>query len=83
MISKQFETEIKKYEEDLFYNTSGSIEAYRLFVRHLSYADVMNIGTKYKDVFTPYDKINIVDFENEEIIEVRDSITIIQIKNIP
>jgi len=80
MISEKFEKEIKNFKEDLFYNSSGNKNAYKLFVRHISYAPAMGIGIKIGDFFIPTKDVNIVDFENEKIIQTEDKIKIIPIK---
>ena len=79
MISKKFKNEIKEFKKDLFYNEEGNTDAYRLCVRHLSYAPTMGLGIILNKNFIPTNEIYLVDFKKEIIYELEDKIKLIQL----
>jgi len=80
MISQEFKDKIKNFNKPLFYNSTGNKEAYKLFVRHLSYAPNMGLATKEGEYIVPKDSIYLADFENEQIVEVSSKIELIELK---
>jgi len=64
----------------LFYNTSGNPEAFKLCVRHLSYAEHIGLGSLRKGFFTPNSNVSLVDFDKEEINIVSAPIKVVKLK---
>lgn len=82
--SAAFINEIKEYIDqdiDLFYNTNGSTEAYKLSIKHISAAAPMNLGFVVSGHLHPYNHILLVDLDNERISEVSDNIKIKSLTN--
>ena len=82
MISEKFKKEIKNFNKDLFYNSEGNVNAYKLCVRHLSYAPCMGLGIILNKSFIPTEDIYLVDFKKEMIYELEGKIKLIKIKEI-
>lgn len=58
---------LKEKDIPLFYITEGNPKAFRLFVRHISFAKTLNLGKIKENIFIPNTEIYIVDFEKNEI----------------
>lgn len=77
----EFEKEINYYIKNdipLFYNSDGNEYAYKLFVRHISYAPALGFGSIRNGKLIVEKDIRIVDF-NEKIIDIYMSRTEIEI----
>ena len=77
-MTKEFKEKIIKLrdeDKDMFYTTSGNIEAYKLCVKHISAAPMFGYGLigGIND-FIIHKPILIVDFEEETITEIDDQI---------
>lgn len=68
---------------DLFYNSNGSVVAYKLGVKHLSASPSFGYAIRFANEVRPYKTISIVDFDKEEIFETENNIILIPLKNIP
>jgi hypothetical protein len=84
---EEFFKEIKKNinkDKDLFYNENGNKYAYKLFVRHLSFAENLGYGKIKGNKIKLKKEILLVDFEKLNFIKIgKDKeISIIQLKNI-
>jgi len=67
-----FINKIKDFQKEgkiLFYTTKGNPTAYKLMVRHISYADKMGYGDIRNNTFYPNQEIYIADFEKQEILK--------------
>lgn len=63
---KTLEEEIKYYKNNginLFYNSEGNDQAYKLFVRHVGYAAALGYGKIKNEVLLLEKDIYIVDFD--------------------
>jgi len=80
MISQEFKDRIKNFNKPLFYNSTGNKEAYKLFVRHLSFVPNMGLARKEGNFIVPKKTLYLVDFESEEIIEIKDKIELVELK---
>ena len=67
MINEKFIEKIKNHKEDLFYNSSGNPDAYKLCIKHISAAPAFRKGFKIGNDFVPNEGIYLVDFDKEEI----------------
>jgi len=70
LITKGFENRIKELisqDIDLFYTSSGNRKAFKLYVRHISYAVNLEYGKIKNNTFYPNKEIMIVDFSTETI----------------
>lgn len=70
---------LRDTDTDLFYNSSGSPEAYKLNIKHLSAAPSFGYAILQSKKIVPIKIILLVDFEKEEIIELNNSIELIPI----
>ena len=85
-MNKEFVDKIIKLRDsgvDLFYNSSGSVEAYKLGVKHLSSAPSFDYGvivfrTDFKSFLDK--EITIVDFDKETIVSKTVYVEIIPLK---
>jgi len=59
--------ELQNVDIDLFYISSGNTKAFKLFVRHITYAETLGYGKIKDNTFIPKKEIYIVDFEKETI----------------
>jgi len=71
-----------KQNENLFYNSSGNVEAFKLYVRHLSYAPNINEGKRIGNIIIPNNTLILVDFDEEIIYEIDSEIKLIDLKNL-
>jgi len=76
-MNKAFISQLKSIDAPLFYNSSGSKEAYQLNIKHLSFAPVLGLAIKAGEYIYPKKKIFLVDLENEKIEIVEDKIKLI------
>jgi len=68
---KEIQYQINVKGVDLFYNTNGNKNAFKLFVRHLSYAEKLGYG-KVKDNLLKLNKnLYLVNFECESITYIK------------
>lgn len=82
-----FTTEIiecQKLGNTLFYSSSGNPQAYRLNVKHISFAPILGYGKIFNNCFKVEKEILIVDFEKEQIIEfeVGEKIKVIDLESL-
>jgi len=63
--------QLKKENIPLFYITEGNPKAFKLFVRHISYAETLGLGKIIENTFVPNTTIYIVNFEKEEITKTK------------
>jgi len=73
-MTEQFKDEIKAYAHPLFYNSTGSTEAYKLCVRHLSAAMSVGLATLESGYMYPKELLHLVDLENEQIIVTKEPV---------
>jgi hypothetical protein len=79
-MTDSFKSLIKAYEEPLFYNSTGSTDAYKLCIRHLSAAMSAGLAKLSNGYMFPNDVLHIVDLENENIMLVRDEVKLIKLE---
>lgn len=72
--------EYKNQGIDLFYNSKGNQNAYRLFVRHIGIAETFGYGKINQGILTPNKELHIVDFDKKEIIKTKENIKIIKLE---
>ena len=61
----------KQNKEELFYNSSGSKQAYQLGVKHISFSEVMGFSLRLPNGDLVIKKeFLLVDFEKNEIIKI-------------
>ena len=75
-----FKSHIRAYKEPLFYNSTGSTEAYKLCVRHLSSAMSAGLAKLSSGYMIPHDVLHIVNFENEKIDVVSTKIKLVDLE---
>ena len=56
-MKNNFLKEVKNFPKPLFYNTSGSKEAYKLNIKHLSFAPMLGLALKVGDYIYPKEAI--------------------------
>jgi len=78
-MTEEFKEILSNSELELFYNSNGNENAYKLFVRHISYAPSLGYGKIIRGSLTPLKPIFIVNFELECIEKVEDSLKIINL----
>jgi len=76
-MTDNFKAHIKASTEPLFYNSTGSTDAYKLGIRHLSAA--MSAGVA-KLSMVPNDVLHIVNLENESIEVVSTKIKLVELE---
>ena len=81
-MTEQFKDEIKAYAHPLFYNSTGSTEAYKLCVRHLSSAMSAGLATLESGYMYPKEVLHLVDLENEKIVETKEPIKLIKLEEL-
>jgi len=79
-MNKDFKKQILEHKEQLYYNSSGNVEAFKFGVRHLSAAIRDGKAFIAGGFVYPKQKLYIVDFENEAIEVVEDKIKLIKLK---
>jgi len=70
-MTEKFKNKILEYinieNKELFYNSNGNKNAFKLFVRHISYAEKLGYGKIKFDYLLLSKDILIVDFDSETI----------------
>ena len=65
---------------DLFYNSEGNSEAFKLFVRHISFAENLNYGIMKNGYFYPNKEILLVDFDKQIISKINNKLKVKALK---
>jgi len=81
-MTEAFKEKIKAYEHPLFYNSTGSSEAYKLCVRHLFAAMSAGLATLENGYMYPKEVLHLVDLENEQIIVTKEPIKLIKLEEL-
>jgi len=81
-MTEQFKDEIKAYAHPLFYNSTGSTEAYKLCVRHLSAAMSAGLARLEGGDMYPKEVLHLVDLENEKIIVTKEPVKLIKLEEL-
>jgi len=81
-MTEQFKDEIKAYAHPLFYNSTGSTEAYKLCVRHLSAAMSAGLATLESGYMHPKEVLHLVDLENEKIVVIKEPVKLIKLEEL-
>jgi len=81
-MTEQFKDEIKAYAHPLFYNSTGSTEAYKLCIRHLSAAMSAGSATLESGYMYPKEALHLVDLENEQIIVTKEPVKLIKLEEL-
>jgi len=81
-MTEQFKDEIKAYAHPLFYNSTGSTEAYKLCVRHLSAAMSAGLARLEGGYMYPKELLHLVDLENEKIVVKKEPIKLIKLEEL-
>jgi len=79
-MNKDFKKQIVEHKEQLYYNSSGNVEAFRLGVRHLSAAIRDGNAFMVGGFVYPKQRLYIVDFKREIIEVVEDKVKLIELK---
>ena len=79
-MTNNFKSQIQAYSEPLFYNSTGSTDAYKLCIRHLSSAMSAGVAKLSNGYMLPTEVLHIVDLENEKILKVKDKIKLIKLE---
>ena len=79
-MTENFKALIKSHEEPLFYNSTGSTDAYKLCVRHLSSAMSAGLAKLSNGYMLPNDVLHIVDLERERITMVSQKVKVIKLE---
>ena len=79
-MTEKFKEEIKAYSHPLFYNSTGSTVAYKLYIRHLSAAMSAGFATLEKGYMYPKEVLHLVDLENEKIVRIEEKIKLIKLE---
>jgi len=79
-MTENFRTLIQSYEEPLFYNSTGSTDAYKLCIRHLSAAMSAGKAKLLNGYMLPNDVLYIVNLENESIEVISRKIKLVQLE---
>ena len=79
-MTDKFKEEILAYEYPLFYNSTGSTQAYKLCVRHLSSAMSAGIGILKNGYMYPKETLHLVDLDNEKILQIDEKIKLIKLE---
>ena len=80
--NKKLLEQIKNYPHPLYYNTSGNPTAYKLGIKHILASVNDGLAIKAGEYLYPKDELHIVDFENEEILVVKDKIKYISLESL-
>jgi len=81
-MTEQFKDEIKAYAHPLFYNSTGSTEAYKLCVRHLSAAMSAGLARLEGGYMYPKEVLHLVDLENEKIVVTKEPVKLIKLEEL-
>jgi hypothetical protein len=79
---EKFKKTIQEYPEPLFYNSTGSTEAYKLCIRHLSASVSAGLASQASGYIYPHDVLYIVDLENEKIEAVTSEIKLVKLRGL-
>jgi len=79
-MTDNFRTIIRAYEEPLFYNSTGSTDAYKLCIRHLSSAMSAGKAKLSNGYMLPNDVLHIVNLENEKIDVITTKVKLIPLE---
>ena len=79
-MTEKFKEEIRAYEYPLFYNSTGSTEAYKLCVRHLSSAMSTGVAILKNGYMHPKKTLHLVDLEYEKILRIEEKIKLIALE---
>jgi hypothetical protein len=79
-MTDNFRLIIKNYEEPLFYNSTGSTDAYKLYVRHLSAAMSAGLAKLSSGYMIPNDVLHIVNLESEKIDIISTKVKLISLE---
>ena len=79
-MTEKFKEEIKTYPHPLFYNSTGSTEAYKLCIRHLSAAMSAGLATLQSGYMYPKEVLHLVDLENEKILPTKEKVKLIKLE---
>ena len=79
-MTDNFKAQIKASTEPLFYNSTGSTDAYKLGIRHLSAAMSAGVAKLSNGYMVPNDVLHIVNLENESIEVVSTKIKLIELE---
>ena len=79
-MTEKFKEEIKAYPHPLFYNSTGSTVAYKLYIRHLSAAMSAGVAVLKGGYMHPKEVLHVVDLENEKILRIEDKIKLIKLE---
>jgi len=81
-MTEQFKDEIKAYAHPLFYNSTGSTEAYKLCIRHLFAAMSAGLARLEGGYMYPKEVLHLVDLEKEQIIVTKEPIKLIKLEEL-
>jgi len=81
-MTEQFKEKIRAYAHPLFYNSTGSTDAYKLCVRHLSAAMSAGLATLESGYMYPKEVLHLVDLENEKIVETKEPVKLIKLEEL-
>ena len=79
-MNEKFKEQIKAHEEPLFYNTTGSTEAYKLCIRHLLASPLLGLAKLNGGFIYPNEILYVVDLENAKIEEVCEAIKLCKLE---
>ena len=79
-MTDNFKALIKNHEEPLFYNSTGSTDAYKLCIRHLSSAMSAGLAKLSNGYMFPNDVLHIVDLHAETIDLVTHKVKLIKLE---
>ena len=79
-MTEKFKEEIKAYPHPLFYNSTGSTVAYKLYIRHLSGAMSAGLATLQSGYMHPKEMLHLVDLENEQILPTEEKVKLIKLE---
>jgi len=82
MINNKFLEQIKSYPHPLYYNSSGNPTAYKLGVKHILASVNDGLAIKAGEYLYLKDELHIVNFDNEEILVVKDKIKYIELESL-
>ena len=79
-MTDNFKSRIEAYEEPLFYNSTGSTDAYKLCIRHLSSAMSAGLAKLSNGYMLPKDVLHIVDLDSECIEVIAHKVKLIKLE---
>ena len=81
-MTEEFRETLLDYPHPLFYNTTGSTIAYKLCVKHLSFAPVLGLAQMAGATLYPKKALHIVDFDKERIDTIQECIELIKLRTL-